>query len=84
MEVRQAGNRPLHLLSLFNEKGKRKIFLKNNYKYYRNYKSEICQTVKNFTTQLYLYLHLLLKKELINQYLSAFKKVCNYLNEKSI
>lgn len=85
MEVRQAGNRPLHLLSLFNEKGKRKIFLKNNYKYYRNYKSgDLPNSEKFYNTTLSLPTFTFEKKELINQYLSAFKKVCNYLNEKSI
>ena len=83
MEVRQAGNRPLHLLSLFSEKNSQKIFLKNKNKHYRNYKLGDLPNSENFyNSTLSLPTFTFENKKLIKQYILAFKKVCYYLNSK--
>ena len=83
MEVRQAGNRPLHLLSFFSEKNSKKIFLKNKNKHYRNYKLGDLPNSENFyNSTLSLPTFTFENKKLIKQYILAFKKVCYYLNGK--
>ena len=69
MEVRRASHQPLHLLPLFSNSKKNNITKKiPNAEIFYN----TTITIPTFTFE---------KKELINQYLKTFKKVCIILNK---
>ena len=82
MEVRYAGNRPLHQLPLFSNRKLGPKFLGKNVSLFRNYKNKgsLPQSENFYNNTLSLITFTFEKKKLINQYIKAFKKVCNYLS----
>ena len=84
MEVRQSGNPPLHTLNFFKNSFRSKILNKpkNNP---RNTKNLNCPNSKIFyENTISIPTFTFEKKKLINQYISAFKKVCFYLKYKKL
>jgi len=85
MEVRQSGNLPLHLLPLFSDPESGPKFTGKDEKYYKKYlqgdlpKSEIFYnstiSIPTFTFE---------EKKLIDQYISAFEKVCFFLSKNEV
>ena len=67
MEVRQSGNKPLHQLPLFDNLKNEKVDFRNSEKFYNSSLS-----LPTFTFE---------DKRLIDEYISAFKKVCTFLSE---
>lgn len=85
MEVRQASNRPLHLLPLFSNKKKGPNFLNKRSKNYRNYKKgDLPNSEKFFNSTLSLPTFTFESIKLVKQYLYAFEKVCLYLQSNKI
>jgi len=85
MEVRLAGNKPLHLLPLFSNKRNGPKFLNRKDKNFRNYKvGDLPKSVKFYYTTLSLPTFTFENKNLINQYIKALKKVCFYLSKNKI
>ena len=83
MEVRFAGNKPLHQLPLFSNRRLGPKFLGKKTFLFRNYKKKgaLPQSEKFYNTTLSLITFTFEKKSLINQYIKAFKKVCYYLSK---
>ena len=67
MEVRQSGNRPLHQLPLFNISQNTQCNFPNSEYFYNSTLS-----LPTFTFEKY---------NLIDEYISSFKKVCNILSK---
>lgn len=85
MEVRLAGNRPLQNLPYFINKYSGPKFLNKIVGKFRNYrKQKLINSQKFYYSTLSLPTFTFENKELINQYLKAFKKVCNFLNNKNL
>ncbi len=84
VEVRQAGNRPLHLLPLFFKKKNNLIAFDKKSKHSANYKSvNLPNSEIFFNSTLSLPTFTFEKKKLVKQYILAFQKVCYYLNNKN-
>ena len=83
MEVRFAGNKPLHQLPLFSNRRLGPKFLGKKTSLFRNYKKKgaLPQSEKFYNTTLSLITFTFENKSLINQYIKAFKKVCYYLSK---
>lgn len=83
MEVRQAGNPPLHLCKIFS---KHKVPLLNrNELSYKNYKkSDLPNSEKFYNSTISIPTFTFEKKKLINLYIKTFRKVCFYLNKHKV
>ena len=85
MEVRQSGNHPLHLLPLFSKTKHGPAFLKKKNKHYRSYKSGDLPNSENFfNSTLSLPTFTFENRKIVEQYITAFKKVCFYLIDNKI
>ena len=86
MEIRKASNKPLQFLPLFTKKYGAN-FLKKKYLNYRNFNDYSLKNSEYFyNNTLSLPTFTFENKKLVDSYIAAFKKVCNYLkfnkNEK--
>ena len=85
IEVRRSSHSPLHRLSLFSNKKNGAYFLNKKYKKYKNYKSrDLPKCEKFYNSTLSLPTFTFEKKELVNQYIKTFKKVCYFLSKNKI
>ena len=85
MEVRRSSHSPLHLLPLFSKKKNGAYFLHKKYDRYKNYKNgDLHKCEKFYNSTLSLPTFTFEKKELVNQYIKAFKKVCHFLCKNKI
>jgi len=85
MEVRRSSHSPLHLLPLFSKKKNGAYFLHKKYDRYKNYKNgDLPKCEKFYNSTLSLPTFTFEKKELVNQYIKAFKKVCHFLCKNKI
>ena len=84
MEVRQAGNKPLHLLKIFSKKKNGPILNRNEKLYFKYKKGQLPNSEKFYNTTISLPTFTFEKKILINSYLKAFRKTCNYLKKNKI
>ena len=85
MEVRRSSHSPLHLLPLFSKKKNGAYFLHKKYDRYKNYKNgDLPKCEKFYNSTLSLPTFTFEKKELVNQYIKAFKKVCDFLSKNKI
>ena len=82
LEVRQSNNKPLHLLPLFSNIKKGPKILKKLSKKYRNYKKgQLPNSEIFFETTISLPTFTFEKKEIVDQYIKAIKKVCLFLEK---
>ncbi len=85
MEVRQSGNRPLHLLPLFSSKKKGPKFLNKKSSGYRNYKKgNLPKSEKFYNSTISLPTFTFEKKKLIQAYIDTLKKVCYILSKNKL